>query len=102
MSSSNIIDADTVRKVADLAQLEMSEEEIDILLPRIQEFMGFVEIIKGVDLDTTPTVGVKGAAEQLLRPDFQIDFDNSDNIIKNFPEQEQGYLNVPRVAAEEP
>eukprot|EP01036_Dinobryon_divergens_P035948 gene35948-46682_t len=96
------IDADVVRKVANLAQLEISEDEINILLPRIQEFIGFAEIIKEINLESSSTIPLKGISDDVLRPDIQINFDNNDNIISNFPVEEDGYLYVPRVAADEP
>ena len=97
-----VIDADVVRKVAKLAQFEISEDEIEVLLPRIQEFMNFVEVIKGVDLDTTPSISVAGNVESSLRRDNLFEFEYTDSIIANFPKEEDGYLYVPKVAADEP
>lgn len=102
LATSPIIDAEVVKKVARLANFEMSEKDVEVLLPRIQEFMSFVDVIKDIDLDTTPTVSVNAGLDDAARQDVIVNFDNNDGIISNFPVEEDGYLYVPRVAADEP
>ena len=96
-----LIDEGIIRKVANLAQLDISDEEVEILLPRLQEFMGFIDLIKDVDLKegekTSPTM----KATDMFRSDSSINFDNQDNIINNFPQEEDGYLFVPRITNDE-
>eukprot|EP00903_Cladosiphon_okamuranus_P019165 g17627.t2 len=37
------ITPDLVRKTADLAQIKVTDEEVEVLVPRMEEFLGFVE-----------------------------------------------------------
>jgi len=93
------INFDVVRKVATLAQLEISDDEILEVLPRMQEFIKFADVIRDIKL-TDRTIKTMVKTEETLRTDTVTNFDNQDAILSNFPKEEDGYLYVPRVTAD--
>ena len=95
-----IITPEIVRRVSDLSQLDLSDEEIMEMLPRITEFVNFAKVIREVNLDKTPPIRVTQEASQVFRNDSERSFDGQDTILANFPAEEDGYLYVPRVAVD--
>ncbi len=53
-----------VKKVAALARLELSKEEIDVLTPQLSDIIGFIDQLKEVDtINMEPTAQVTGLAD---------------------------------------
>ena len=53
-----------VKKVAALARLELSKEEIDVLTPQLSNILGFIGQLKEVDtIDVEPTAQVTGLSD---------------------------------------
>jgi aspartyl-tRNA(Asn)/glutamyl-tRNA(Gln) amidotransferase subunit C len=53
-----------VIKVAALARLDLSEEEIDVLTPQLSNILGFIDQLKEVDTtDVLPTAQVTGLSD---------------------------------------
>ena len=69
---------DDVKKVAALARLELSEEEIDVLTPQLSNILGFIDQLKEVDTtDVLPTAQVTGLSD-VWRADEYEDWDKSE------------------------
>jgi len=67
-----------VKKVATLARLELSEEEIEVLTPQLANILGFIDQLKEVDTtDVLPTAQVTGLSD-VWRADEYEDWDKSE------------------------
>ena len=89
-----------VRYVADLAHLELTEEEVKKYLPQLDSILQYVEKLN--ELDTTeiePMAQVTYPASQ--NPSFRADAPRKtftqDEALANAPEQGAGSFKVPRV-----
>eukprot|EP00640_Fibrocapsa_japonica_P007572 CAMPEP_0113935760 /NCGR_PEP_ID=MMETSP1339-20121228/2845_1 /TAXON_ID=94617 /ORGANISM="Fibrocapsa japonica" /LENGTH=145 /DNA_ID=CAMNT_0000938017 /DNA_START=112 /DNA_END=552 /DNA_ORIENTATION=- /assembly_acc=CAM_ASM_000762 len=90
-----------IKKTAGLAQLDVTDEEVERLRPRIESFLGFIAEMEQVDTSgITPMLEVKDAFS-VLREDSLKQFDNQDGILDNMPHEQDCYLSVPKVGEEE-
>lgn len=69
---------DEVKKVAALARLELSEEEVEVLTPQLSNILGFIDQLKEVDtMDVEPTAQVTGLSD-VWRADECEDWDKAE------------------------
>jgi aspartyl-tRNA(Asn)/glutamyl-tRNA(Gln) amidotransferase subunit C len=87
-----------VLKLARLARLHLSEDEVNQFLDEISAILQYVEQLQGVDLDDlAPTYQVTGL-KNVMRPDEVVDYGTSpEELLKNVPATEDGHIKVRRV-----
>ncbi len=87
-----------VLKLAELAKLELSEDEVDKFASEISEILGYVEQLQSVDVKgLEPTYQVTGL-QNVTRKDEIINYGVlRAELLKNLPEQENGQIKVKRV-----
>jgi aspartyl-tRNA(Asn)/glutamyl-tRNA(Gln) amidotransferase subunit C len=87
-----------VLKLARLARLHLTEEEIASFQEEITSILGYVEQLQDIDLgDTKPTYQVTGLSN-VMRPDIAVDYEQSqDELLKNAPQTERGQIKVKRM-----
>jgi aspartyl-tRNA(Asn)/glutamyl-tRNA(Gln) amidotransferase subunit C len=90
-----------VRKIADLAQLHFTEEELDAFVIQFQHILDYVEKLKEVKVeDVPPTSHVSLAADfekHLFRED-EVDISLSvEDSLANAPDPGAGHFRVPKV-----
>lgn len=95
-----MITRDTVRHVAKLARLELTEAEEIQLTAELGSILGYVEQLGAVD-----TEGVEPTAHALplanvLRPDAPRASLNQAEVLQNAPAAEAGMFRVPRILSE--
>ena len=89
-------DEDTIRKVADLAKLELSEQEIKKLLPQLRNILeAFSEINQVNTEDTELSIHPVPIANH-LREDIAEESLSQEDALKNSPTQRDGYFRGPR------
>ncbi len=87
-----------VRYVANLARLELSDEEVDQFQPQLEAILGFVETLSKPDVS-----GIDDAAEIRLgrmRDDEPHASLPTEAVLRNAPDQAQGQFRVPKVVAD--
>lgn len=89
---------DDVLKLANLAQLELDEEEVDRFQKEIQEILQYVEQLNSVDVkDLKPTNQVTDLSD-VMRADEEIKYKlDKDTLFKNVPELQDNLIKVKRV-----
>ena len=87
-----------VLKLARLARLHLSEEEIDRFTDEISAILGYVEQLQSVDVSgLTPTNQVTGLTN-IMRPDEIMTYEATpDDLLKNAPATEDGHIKVKRM-----
>lgn len=70
------VDRDQVEKTAHLAQLELSEEEVNKLTPEFQKIINFIDKMSELDLDGVDPMPRPLDAENVVREDTPKMFDN--------------------------
>jgi aspartyl-tRNA(Asn)/glutamyl-tRNA(Gln) amidotransferase subunit C len=73
-----MLSKEEVKKVAALARLELSEEEVETLTPQLSNILGFIDQLKEVDTtNVEPTAQVTGLSD-VWREDEYEDWDKSE------------------------
>lgn len=88
---------DDVKKVSSLARLRMTDEQMDSLLPKMNNIMGFIEQLSEVDTDNVEPLSNVARSTLPLRKDEVNDGDCRDKVLANAPESEEGFFAVPKV-----
>ena len=91
------VDATTVRRIARLARIAVSEDEIGHLQDELNAILAFVEHLSEVDVNgVAPMTSVTPMAMK-TRPDKVTDGGIADQIVANAPATEDGFFLVPKV-----
>jgi aspartyl-tRNA(Asn)/glutamyl-tRNA(Gln) amidotransferase subunit C len=91
------VDAKTVRRIARLARIAVSEDEIGHLQDELNAILAFVEQLSEVDVSgVAPMTSVTPMALK-MRPDKVTDGGIADQILANAPATEDGFFLVPKV-----
>ena len=92
------ITKDTVRKLAKLSSIGLSDKEVEIMTNELGSIVGFVDALQSVDVDgVEPTFQVTG-----LQDTFRVDEVapvtlSREELLANAPDKQDGYIKVPRV-----
>lgn len=91
------VDHETVRKIARLARIAVSDAEVESLAPELNNILGWIEQLGEVD-----TAGVEPLAAVIpntlrLRDDVVTDGGIRESVLANAPQAEHGFFAVPKV-----
>ena len=91
------VDQATVRRIARLARIAVSDAEIPKLQGELNGILGFVEQLNDVNVDgVEPMTSVVPMAMK-MRKDEVTDGNIADRIVSNAPLTEQNFFEVPKV-----
>ncbi|GJE60843.1 Asp-tRNA(Asn)/Glu-tRNA(Gln) amidotransferase subunit GatC [Methylobacterium trifolii] len=91
------VDAATVRRIAHLARIAVSEEEVAPLQGELNAILAFVEQLDAVDVaGVEPMTSVTPMAMK-KREDVVTDGGRAFDVVANAPETEDNYFLVPKV-----
>ena len=93
-----------VRYVADLAHLELTEDEVKKFLPQLDSILQYMEKLNELDttqIDPMAQVTYRGSHSPSLRTDLPHKTFTQDEALANAPEQGAGSYKVPRVIERE-
>jgi aspartyl-tRNA(Asn)/glutamyl-tRNA(Gln) amidotransferase subunit C len=91
------LDKDTVRNIANLARLEVREDELDHLADELSNIMQFVEQLAEVNTDGVAPMTSVAHMELPRREDAVTDGNCQDKVLANAPERHDGFFVVPKV-----
>ena len=87
-----------VLKLAKLAKLSLSNEEVDNFTKEISEILNYVELLQSVDTDNLePTYQVTGLTNVTRIDEVQEYQAKPDDLLKNLPGREGNLIKVKRV-----
>ncbi|MDI1242597.1 MAG: Asp-tRNA(Asn)/Glu-tRNA(Gln) amidotransferase subunit GatC [bacterium] len=90
-----------IRKIAKLAHLEITDEEVAIYTPQMANIVKYVEQLNELDTeDIEPMLGgltVEGAATDAIRPDAIRGSFTQDEALSEAPSGVSGHFQVPKV-----
>jgi len=91
------VDQDTVKRVAKLARIRVSDDEAASLQGELNTILGFVEQLNEVDVEgVEPMTSVTPMAMK-KRSDEVTDGDRADDIVANAPASDDHFFLVPKV-----
>lgn len=91
-----------VAKIAQLARIKMSDDELDALVPELNNILGWVEQLGEVDVSGVEPMSAVIPNTLRLRED-EVDADpktgggKRDAVLANAPAAEHGFFGVPKV-----
>ncbi|QDB99762.1 Asp-tRNA(Asn)/Glu-tRNA(Gln) amidotransferase subunit GatC [Mesorhizobium sp. 8] len=91
------VDVQTVKRVARLARIAVSEDDAQRMTGELNAILGFVEQLNEVDVSgVEPMTSVTPMAMK-KRQDVVIDGNKAVDIVANAPATEEGFFLVPKV-----
>jgi len=91
------VDADTVRRIAHLARLEVADDEIEHLQGELNAILAFVEQLSEVNVDGVEPMTSVMPMRMKQREDVVTDGGDPEAVLKNAPAREDDFFLVPKV-----
>ena len=91
------LDLAQVRRIADLARIEVTDSEAQRVLDQLNDIFRMIERMQAVDTDGVEPMAHPLGGAQRLRDDVVTASDQRAAILANAPEQQDGLFLVPRV-----
>ena len=91
------VDAATVRHIARLARIAVSDAEVEALAPELNNILGWVEQLQEVDVSAVEPMTAVIPNRLRLRDDVVTEGAIREDILANAPAAEHGFFAVPKV-----
>ena len=91
------VDTATVKKVASLARIAISDADADRLVPELNNILGWIEQLGEVDTTGVAPMTAVIPNHLRLRDDVVTDGNVRDKVLANAPQAEHGFFAVPKV-----
>lgn len=98
---SQTIDTKTVKHVATLVRLGISEEEAQTFSGQFSSIIEYFNMLNEVDTENVTPASDIANAENVLREDVIKPSMDREEFLKNAPKSERGYVKVPTVLGDE-
>ncbi len=96
MSQSHI----DVRYVANLARLELTDEEVAVFQPQLEAILGHVDALTKVDVSGVADSEAGPLRLGRMRDDVPHESLPAEAMLRNAPDQAQGQIRVPKVVTD--
>ncbi len=83
--------------IANLAQLELEENEVEKYLLHLQDILNFANIVNNAPVDGLDITIGANEAKNVFRKDEVKRFEDVDSLLQNAPTQEQHMFKLPKV-----
>ena len=94
------ISSDEVKKVAQLARLELDESEIQNHAEQLEKILSYIEQLDKINTDNIPCTTRAIEVVNVLRKDKKQDFENSEELLDLAPSRENKFFKVPKIINE--
>ena len=91
------IDLQTVKKIASLARISVSDAEAEAMVPELNNILGWVEQLGQVDVTGVEPMTAVIPNTLRLRNDEVTDGNVREKVLANAPQAEHGFFAVPKV-----
>ena len=91
------LDKETVRKIAHLARIRVTDNELGSVAHDLDRILGFVEQLNEVDTDGVEPMTSAVAMKLRQRKDEVTDGNRRDDVLANAPDAAHGFYTVPTV-----
>ena len=86
-----------VEKIAKLARLELSDKEVDTYAQQLSAILGYVDQLQEVDTENVEITSQVTGLSNIMREDVVESFDNSEELVKMAPENQDNLIKVKAV-----
>jgi len=91
------VDTNTVKKVANLARIAISDADAEKLAPELNNILGWIEQLGEVDTSSVEPMTAVIPNTLRLRDDVVTEGGARDAVLANAPQGEHGFFTVPKV-----
>ncbi len=91
------VDTATVKKVASLARIAISDADAERLAPELNNILGWIEQLGEVDTSSVEPMTAVIPNKLRLREDVVTEGNQRDAVLQNAPQGEYGFFTVPKV-----
>ncbi len=96
------VDSATVRKIASLARIAVTEDQVEAMVPELNNILGWIEQLSevdtaGVDPMTAVIANTLRLRDDVVNADPLSGGDIQDKVLANAPAAEHGFFGVPKV-----
>lgn len=91
------ISEEQVKHVAKLAKLSFPQEELENFTEQLGKIIDMVELLEEVDTTGVPFTSNVTGTVNVIREDVIVPGMDRDELMKNVPEPEDGYIKVPAI-----
>ncbi|MBP2239347.1 aspartyl-tRNA(Asn)/glutamyl-tRNA(Gln) amidotransferase subunit C [Sinorhizobium kostiense] len=91
------VDLATVKRVAHLSRIALTEEEAERMTSELNGILGFVEQLSEVNVDGVEPMTSVMPMQMKKREDTVMDGDKATDIVANAPNSDRGFFLVPKV-----
>ena len=91
------VDSATVRKIASLARIAVTDGEVEAMVPELNNILGWIEQLGEVDVTGVEPMTAVIDNTLRLREDVVTDGGIRDRVLANAPTAEHGFFGVPKV-----
>ena len=94
------ISSNEVKKVAQLARLELNESEIQKHAEQLENILGYIKQLEKINTDNIPCTTRAIEVVNVLRKDEKKDYENSEELLDLAPSRENQFFKVPKIISE--
>ena len=91
------VSREEILHIANLAQIDLKEEEIDKYISNLQEILNFANIVNNAPIDGLDITIGANEAKNIFRKDEVKTFDNIEGLLQNAPAQDKHMFKIPKV-----
>ena len=94
------ISSDEVKKVAQLARLELNDNEIQQHAEQLEKILGYIKQLEKINTEDIPCTTRAIEVVNVLRKDEQKDYENSEELLNLAPSRENKFFKVPKIISD--
>jgi aspartyl-tRNA(Asn)/glutamyl-tRNA(Gln) amidotransferase subunit C len=92
-----MIDREQVLRVAELARLKISEEEVELFTTQLGSILEFVEQLNVIDTSNVEPTCYVESPHDATRPDVETPSLAPEELLQNGPKVKNGFFAIPKV-----
>ena len=94
------IRSDEVKKVAQLARLELNESQIEKHAEQLEKILEYIKQLEKINTENVPCTTRAIEVVNVLRKDEKKNYENSEEILDLAPSRENKFFKVPKIINE--
>ena len=94
------INKEEVKKVADLARLELNEDEINKHAEQLEKILDYIKQLEKIDTNNVPCTTRAIEVSNVFRKDENKNSDCTEELLELGPSREDKYFKVPKIISE--
>ena len=94
------ISSDEVKKVAQLARLELNNNEIQQHAEQLEKILSYIKQLEKINTENIPCTTRAIEVVNVLRKDEKKDFENSEELLDLAPSRENKFFKVPKIISD--